>query len=81
MNILKNMNKDRIVITFPNETQVLRFESILKKNKIKCKLIPIPREISSGCGIAIQTDADEKNKINELISINNISINGIHENI
>lgn len=72
---------NRLVLTFSNETQVLRFESILKKNNINCKLIPIPRDISSGCGIAIQTDINNKLMIEEIIKNNQLTVNGIYDNV
>jgi hypothetical protein len=40
------------VATFHSVSQALRFEKLLQQEKIAVKMIPVPRILSSSCGIA-----------------------------
>lgn len=44
-------NEKRLIITFNTTTDVLRAERVFKENNILGKIIPIPSEISAGCGL------------------------------
>jgi len=44
----------RCVILFQSIHQVMKAEKLLKGRGIRIDLIPVPREISSDCGIAIE---------------------------
>ena len=39
----------RIIVTFETTTAAMAFESEAKKRQIGGRLIPVPREITSGC--------------------------------
>lgn len=43
----------RYVILVHTMSDAFKIERILKKNEIKHKLIPAPRELSSDCGISV----------------------------
>ncbi|MEW6623721.1 MAG: DUF3343 domain-containing protein [Bacillota bacterium] len=47
------------IITFPSTYQALNFEKKYKETGLKFTLRPVPREISSSCGIAAQLTTDE----------------------
>ena len=42
----------KTVITFETTTQAIGMESACKKNQIAGRLIPVPKEITAGCGMA-----------------------------
>lgn len=44
------------VITFHTTTEAMVMEKICNSNGIKGRLIPVPREISAGCGLAWRID-------------------------
>jgi len=45
------------VFLFPSVSHALKAESILKKAGIAHKLIPVPRQISSDCGVCLRVEA------------------------
>ena len=47
------MPQKNYLITFPSTHYALKAEANLKRNGFKVNLIPIPRDISSDCGIAL----------------------------
>jgi hypothetical protein len=45
------------VVLFESVSHALRAEKIIKAENIPCKLIPVPRQISSDCGVCMRFDA------------------------
>ncbi len=44
---------DQTVILFPTSAHVMRAEKLLKEAGFSCRLIPVPRHLSSDCGICL----------------------------
>jgi hypothetical protein len=51
------------VILFKAVSYALKAEKILKKEGLPHKLIPVPKHISSDCGVCLMIHLDVKNKI------------------
>jgi len=47
------------VIVFPSIHDVMAFEKRLKQEEIACDLVPVPRDLSSECGMAIEVSEDD----------------------
>ncbi len=69
----------KIIITFSTTSEALKMEKVCKANQIKGRLIPVPREISAGCGMAWSSEVELKEKLVRITVENNIKINGIYE--
>ena len=48
------------VILVPSSSYAIYGQKILKKHNIQTKLIPVPRLLSSNCGVCIRINADAK---------------------
>lgn len=75
-----------MIITFHQLTEALSFEKYCKQNDIKVRLIPVPRAISSSCGLSAKLDDIEniKDKLEqEDIEYDEIYLekNGLYEKI
>ena len=59
-------NNKFIIISFNTTTDAMAFEKFCIGNKIGGKLISVPKEIDSGCGLAweIKINYDEVNNVN-----------------
>lgn len=55
--------KKALVITFDTTQEALRMEKFCIKNQIPGRLIPVPGEITAGCGLAWKTVPEEESKI------------------
>jgi hypothetical protein len=51
------------VILFKAVSYALKAEKILKKEDLPHKLIPVPKHISSDCGVCLMIHVDVKDKI------------------
>ena len=62
----------RCILILPSVHQVMRAEKILKEKGIKVDLIPVPREISSDCGVAVECSAELKNEVLRILEENRL---------
>jgi len=62
------------VFVFESVHRVMKAEKLLKGKGIKVDLIPVPREISSDCGVAIELSADSEEEAFHLLEENKVSI-------
>jgi len=52
-----------VVFLFPSVSYVLKAEKILKDRGIDHKLIPVPRHISSDCGVCLRIAVDQQKAV------------------
>lgn len=51
-----NKESSRSLATFHTHTGALKFERALKTLKIDCLMKPVPRKLSSSCGVCVEYD-------------------------
>ncbi|HNX24920.1 MAG TPA: DUF3343 domain-containing protein [Spirochaetota bacterium] len=56
------------VLLFPSVSHVMKAERILLGEKIPIKIIPVPKTISSDCGVCIKFEEKLIDKIKSLLS-------------
>ena len=55
------------VVLFRSVHHALRAEKLLKEAGIPCKLIPIPRNLSSDCGVCLRFDTPLRPRVEEAL--------------
>lgn len=65
-------------ILFPNYSQGLKLESLLKDNNIKYVISPTPRKLSTCCGISIMYKKEDEDRIKKIIENNSIEVSGLY---
>jgi hypothetical protein len=55
------------VVLFESVSHALRAEKIVKTAQIPCKLIPVPRHLSSDCGVCLRFSTDAKEQIENIL--------------
>jgi hypothetical protein len=59
---------DQTVILFPTSAHVMRAEKLLKDAGYSCRLIPVPRHLSSDCGICLVVLREESASASVLLN-------------
>lgn len=59
----------KYIVTFQTTTAAMAFESLCERKNIPGRLIPVPKEISSGCGLAWCVEYESAGVIDDLIKI------------
>lgn len=70
--------KQFLIITFSSTHHALKAEKILKKADIPAKVIPVPRDISSDCGVALRFEKQFEDDVKTELNVENIEIAGIY---
>jgi hypothetical protein len=67
------------VIIVYSTSHAMRIEKLLQAQNIPCKLIPVPRQISSDCGVCIRILQQDIEMARRVVEEAGIEIQGIHE--
>ncbi len=59
---------DFYVVLFPSVSHAMKSEKILKEKGIPFKLIPVPKSISSDCGVCIRFTSENRTAVQGALS-------------
>ena len=74
------MSEDRAlygVALFYSISGALRAEKLLKAQNVPIKLIPVPRHLSSDCGICVRFELEDEPKVTDILNESKLEIQGI----
>lgn len=74
------MCRDRYAVVLVHGTShAIRAEHLLHRAGIVCKLIPVPRHLSSNCGTCVQIDRDQVDAARRVLQEGRLEIEGVHD--
>ena len=74
------MNGDRhAVILVYGTSHAIRAEQVLHLAGIPSKLIPVPRHLSSNCGVSLRIDRASQEAALRALGRSNVQIEGVHD--
>jgi len=71
-------NENQAVILVYSTSHALRAEKLLKEAGIECRLTPVPRRLSSDCGICVRIDRADRDRAERVLD-KAVGIEGIHD--
>lgn len=69
----------KVVFTFATTTQAMKMEQCMKEEGAPGRLIPVPTQISAGCGMAWCAPVEEKERLVNLTGDRKIEVEGLYE--
>lgn len=66
------------VVLFYTTSSVMKAEKMLLKQDLEVKLIPVPRELSSDCGIALRFNWDDMERVTSILASANVETDSVH---
>lgn len=69
----------RLIVTFHTTADAMAMEKACREHEIPGRLIPVPRAISAGCGLAWCAPLTERRKLREVMEEQGIGAEGLHE--
>lgn len=69
----------RLIITFDTTAQAMAMERFCKEHGLAGRLIPVPRQITAGCGLAWSAPPEKSQELGEMLEAAGISWNGWRE--
>jgi hypothetical protein len=67
------------VILVQGTSHAIRAEHLLNRAGIACKLIPVPRHLSSNCGTCVRIERQDVDAARTALEVGRLAIEGIHE--
>jgi hypothetical protein len=56
------------VVLFESVSHALRAEKIIKTENVPCKLIPVPRQLSSDCGVCLRFSVVHRDQVERALT-------------
>ena len=57
----------KIVVTFVNTTDAMKMEAVCTEKNVQGRMIPVPKVISAGCGLACRSEPENEDVIREVL--------------
>lgn len=73
------MKDNYSVVIFYSTSTAIRAESLTKRANLKIKLIPVPRHLSSDCGICLRFNNEDKPKIEKILQDGKVEYENIYK--
>lgn len=71
--------KRKLVVTFHTTAEAMAMEKACRERQMPGRLIPVPRTISSGCGLAWCASPEERERLEEFMRESGIVQEALHE--
>lgn len=71
--------QNKLVITFRTTTDAMAMEKVCKEAGADGRLIPVPKSISAGCGLAWCAKLESEEALRELMQKHNINPENVQE--
>ena len=68
----------KIVVTFANTTDAMKMEAVCEERKVPGRMIPVPKVISAGCGLAWCSAPENEDVIREVLNFAGLKEQAIH---
>ena len=69
----------KVIITFHTTAGAIELERSCKAEKIPGRIIPVPRELSAGCGLAWCVPAEERGALLDALESGGLAYEAVHE--
>ncbi len=68
----------KTVVTYPDTTSALAMEKACKKHAVPGRIIPVPNEITAGCGFAWCAPCEERESVESFIAEQGLRVSGVY---
>ena len=71
------MTFEYAVVLVQSTSHAMRVEKLLRDAGISCKMIPVPRHISSDCGACVRIECGDMDAVNRTVEAAGIEVDSI----
>ena len=72
------VKEPKIVVTFVNTTDAMKMEAVCEERKVPGRMIPVPKVISAGCGLAWCSAPENEDRIREVMKEAGLKEQAVH---
>ena len=70
--------KEHLILTFQTTTQAMAVEKFCAEPGLPGRIIPVPREITAGCGLAWKATPEDRERLHSALSQAGLDWEGTH---
>jgi hypothetical protein len=67
------------VLLLYSTSYAMHVEKILTRASVPCKMIPVPRHLSSSCGVCVRIASEDREKVCKILEETGVPLEGIHD--
>lgn len=56
-----------LIVAFASSHDALKAETVCAKQQLSVRLIPIPPEVSAGCGLALRSELGQADRVRDIL--------------
>jgi len=68
---------EHLVVLFHSTHHALRAESLVRAAGMKADLVPVPRQLSSDCGVCLCILSEDRDRVVEILAAHYVEIAGV----
>ena len=72
-----NGTSEKLVVLFHTSSHAIRAEKLLRRAGLTCKLVPVPRHLSSDCGVCARIDTAHHERACAVLREGRVEIVGV----
>lgn len=76
---MKGTEASATYVVVYSTSQAIKIERLLQERSITSKMVPVPRQISSDCGVCLQIEERDMAAVEEILSQLEIEIQGLFQ--
>ena len=69
---------NKVVILGYSTSHIMHMERLLGDAQVRCRVVPVPRQVSSNCGLCLQIDMDDLDAVTRILDEHDVPNEGIH---
>lgn len=69
----------KLIVTFHTTADAMAMEQVCRENGVQGRLIPVPRSISAGCGLAWCAELECLEQLEDIMKSSGIKNQAVHE--
>ena len=66
------------VVLFHTSNHAFRAEKLVSAQGLACRLVPVPRHLSSDCGVCLRIAAAARDSVVDVLTNSKVEIAGVH---
>lgn len=70
--------ENALILTFATTAQAMKTEKFCEEHKLPGRLIPVPSQITAGCGLAWKAQPQEQTALLQAMEAGSITWEGVH---
>jgi hypothetical protein len=65
-------------VLFHTSSHAIRAEQLLEREAVACRLVPVPRHLSSDCGVCLRIATADRERVARILAAGKVEVAAMH---